>query len=493
MRIQTRLQQVAIVSSVLLIVAAIAVIMAMDRSHRVVMSTLEQTPMAERASVEILDATLDFKIQVQEWKDLLLRGQVQADYDKYLAAFRVSADDVHRHITRTAGFVASMADSPIHQEELASLDHELAQLEVRYLAALATWDRQDPQGQRAVDRSIRGIDRAPTAHMEALHATFNTMAERDREQLIAQEQLLSHTLRLTTLSILLACAGVMSFTTFYASRTITRSILQAIRQLDGTMQNGRAAADNLAASSRSMAEAAGHAATALDQDAVHLEELYATVKTTGNRTISARDSSEQISSTFGACAQAMQELLSAVHQIKDNAMNSGRILRTIDDISFQTNLLALNAAIEAARAGDAGRGFAIVAKEIRVLAMRTGEASRLIAELTGGSVTGAEHGYALASATAESIAHMNQQVITTAGHMREIATTTDRQIQDISQVVSSINDLNRLTQSNAATAEESATLSEELAGQSKSIQRQIDYIWCSLVPESRIFGLCAGL
>jgi len=169
-------------------------------------------------------------------------------------------------------------------------------------------------------------------------------------------------------------------------------------------------------------------------------------------------------------ARQMDELMAAVKEINTASRSISRIMNAIDDISFQTNLLALNAAVEAARAGQHGRGFAIVAEEVRKLALRSADAAKETGELIQNSIEKAELGARIAGETAVSFAEIVSGINESNTLVALIADASKEQLQGIGQVNNGIDQVTRVVQQNSATAEESAAASEEMSSQANTLQ-----------------------
>jgi len=152
---------------------------------------------------------------------------------------------------------------------------------------------------------------------------------------------------------------------------------------------------------------------------------------------------------------------------------TSKIIKTIDEIAFQTNLLALNAAVEAARAGEAGAGFAVVANEVRNLAMRAAEAAKSTSGLIEGTVKKVREGSELVERTNTAFAEVSKSAARVAGLVSEIAAASGEQAQGIGQINKAVSEMERVTQQSAANAEESAAAGEELTAQAGQLKRYV--------------------
>jgi methyl-accepting chemotaxis protein len=154
---------------------------------------------------------------------------------------------------------------------------------------------------------------------------------------------------------------------------------------------------------------------------------------------------------------SMAELTRSMRDIAGASEQTQKIVKSIDEIAFQTNLLALNAAVEAARAGEAGAGFAVVAEEVRNLAMRAAEAAKNTAQQMGEIVQKIKRGEQLVVNTAkdfEVVAGSSGKVMQLMG---EISEASREQSQGIDQINRAVSEMNGVTQRNAASAEELAS------------------------------------
>jgi len=168
--------------------------------------------------------------------------------------------------------------------------------------------------------------------------------------------------------------------------------------------------------------------------------------------------------------QKMTAMVSAMDEINRSSEETGKSIKTIDEIAFQTNLLALNAAVEAARAGEAGAGFAVVADEVRNLAMRAADAAKNTSVLIDNSIKAVQSGSELTQSTQDAFKE-NMEITTKAGDLvQEIAAASSEQAQGIEQVNKAVSEMDKVVQQVAANAEESAGTSEEMSAQAEQMK-----------------------
>ena len=260
-----------------------------------------------------------------------------------------------------------------------------------------------------------------------------------------------------------------------------QGLLLAIRKLNrdlsSTMGQINTSADQVASGSGQVSSGAQALAQGATEQAAAVEELAATiagisqqVKDTAENARSARNQTSMAGDVVEECNRQMHDMMAAMEEITRTSDEIGKIIKTIEDISFQTNILALNAAVEAARAGEAGKGFAVVAEEVRSLANKSSVASNDTAALIEGSLEAVARGKDLAGATAESLSKVVEEVRVAAATVDKIADAAEEQAGAVEQVTVGVDQISDVVQTNSATSEESAAASAELSHQAEILK-----------------------
>ena len=443
------------------------------------------------------EANLQFKVQVQEWKNVLLRGKQPQDMQKYWGQFQDRQRDVQGILTRLVTHTTGDAALSRRIESLRQ-EHQLLGMAYQkgrdaYLAAGGD--------ATAGDAAVKGVDRAASEQMSALVSDLRSQGSQQSQAISAYAErtvlvglaimLLSgvviglFSLWLINRNLILPIRGLIDYVTQlshgrFAERVASRrqdelghlaAAANTLRDfLAETFSRLQRSATDLVSASGELNSIAGQMSAGTheqfdrtDQVATAMTEMSATAQEVARHAASAsraaddadqsaREGGEVMQVTIATIGQMRNEILNTgtiIRQLETDSVRIGKVLEVIRGIAEQTNLLALNAAIEAARAGEAGRGFAVVADEVRSLAQRTAasiiEINQIIHAVQTGAVDAAQAIVSGQSSSDESVEKVAQ-----AGAM----------LAHITQAVEAIRDMNRQI---ATAAEEQTSVAEDIS------------------------------
>ncbi len=259
-------------------------------------------------------------------------------------------------------------------------------------------------------------------------------------------------------------------------RGINRTMKDISQSLDDSASQVASAANQVSASSQSLAEGASEQAASLEETTSSVEEMHSMTQRNAEGANSARTLAADTRVAAEEGNSDVTELRRAMDAVKSSSNDIGKIIKTIDEIAFQTNLLALNAAVEAARAGEAGAGFAVVADEVRSLAQRAAAAAKETAGKIEVAIRTGEEGVQISNKVAHSLENIVTKARQVDSLVAEIATASQEQSQGIGQINNALSQMDKVTQSNAGNAEESASAAEELNAQALVMKESVDQL-----------------
>ena len=258
---------------------------------------------------------------------------------------------------------------------------------------------------------------------------------------------------------------------------ISRGLNETLRQLALTLNDSSAqvasAASQVSSASQTLAAGASEQASSLEETSASLEEMSSMTKRNAENSKQANGLAKQAREAADRGVGDMQAMSAAMSAIKASSDDIAKIIKTIDEIAFQTNILALNAAVEAARAGEAGMGFAVVADEVRNLAQRCAQAAKETAGKIEGALGRTAEGVHISSKVAEMLNDIVAKVRQVDELVTEVTGASQEQTHGISQINAAVGQRDKVTQSNAANAEESAAAAEELNSQAEMTKQAV--------------------
>ena len=466
-------------------------------------STTLQSAEQNRAATD--QVTILFKTQVQEWKNVLLRGKDSGARDKHWKAFIQNEERIGREVGKL----------------LAALpEGESKALVSRFASAHTTMGGQYRKGLDAFkaaafeptagDAAVQGIDREPARLLEAA-------AQKVAADTRTQAQLTAAAGRQATivsigLMLVVAALGIVGAVVF--SRVITRPIGQALdlaravaggdlsqsvsvsgrdetaalltamdemqrslRDVVGTVRQNSdsvaTASAEIAQGNQDLSQRTERQASALQQTAASMEELGTTVARNSDSAKTADELAHAASTVAQRGGEVVEQVIGTMKGIDDSSRKIADIIGVIDGIAFQTNLLALNAAVEAARAGEQGRGFAVVAAEVRSLAGRSADAAQQIKSLIATSVERVAQGSSLVGQAGDTMTQVVEAIRRVTEVMAEISSAGRQQSAAVLQVGQAVAEMDQTTQQNAALVEQSAAAAEALQHQAQELAQAV--------------------
>ena len=299
---------------------------------------------------------------------------------------------------------------------------------------------------------------------------WSVCVTQDYSEFMAPARNLALLIGLLGLVFLIVTVVVVSF----FARGIALPVGRIATDLDEASEQVATASSQVAQASQSLAEGASEQASALEETSSSLEEMSSMTKQNAGNAAQAKALMAEAKTIVEKVDEKMNRMVTAIAEVTRSSEETGKIIKTIDEIAFQTNLLALNAAVEAARAGEAGAGFAVVADEVRNLAMRAAEAAKNTSNLIENTIVTVKNSSELTRETQDAFKENIENAVKIGQLVDEIAAASSEQAQGIGQIGKAVAEMDKVVQQSAANAEESASASEEMNAQAVQMKSYVD-------------------
>ena len=277
--------------------------------------------------------------------------------------------------------------------------------------------------------------------------------------------------------VFIVLSAAISFNFIYVNNKLTRPLS---RIAYGVGEGGKRvfeASQKVALASDSLAQGATAQSAGVEQSSASLEEIASMIKVSSDNAQQGLAMNKETLNAVRNVDQHIGQMIEAMNEINASSEQTGKIIKTIDEIAFQTNLLALNAAVEAARAGDAGAGFAVVANEVRNLAMRAAQAAHDTGTLINNTINVVRHGREITLKTKEAFKQNVEFTEKMGSLIEEIAEASREEDEGISQLNKVVAEIDHITQKTAGSAEELASEAGNSTVQAEKMKAHIaDFI-----------------
>lgn len=254
------------------------------------------------------------------------------------------------------------------------------------------------------------------------------------------------------------------------SRAITRALNKTTEKLIQSSKYVASASVQLSGAGQQLSEGSNEQAASIEEISATMDETSSMVKQNAENTRQALGLSEEANQAAHDGSAKMEDMITSMAELKKSSSEISKIIKVIDEIAFQTNMLALNAAVEAARAGDAGQGFAVVAEEVRNLAQRSAKAAKDTAEIIEKNIELSENGVNISGDVSVSLEEIMNKSNNVKQLISEISAASEEQAKGTTQVTDAIIQMEKVVQGNAAGAEETAASAEELQMQAQELE-----------------------
>jgi methyl-accepting chemotaxis protein len=406
--------------------------------------------------------------------------QAQASFQKLNKSYRdaiVLQDPSALRSSDTEALTAAAAleDARTHLQFNPALSQQASDLLARfkdlhtrskaaYAAALAA-TTLSPQTQA----ELSAVDRDGLALGQSLATFQDTVGKRSYQSELDAVNASNSRQGVLGALLFLFAALIATGSLLLMERQVSAPLRDLVQRLaDGALKVAHSASQ-VSSSSQSLFQGCSHQVASLEETAASSEEIRSMAQASTEHCRATAQLVSMSQDKFVRTNQSLAQLILAMDEINASSGKISRIIKLIDEISFQTNILALNAAVEAARAGDAGQGFAVVAEEVRSLSQRCAQAARDSALIIEDSIEKCRSGKIRLDEVTAAIGTVTQESAKVKALVDQINVGSVEQTSGIGQIARAIADMEKVTQASTASAETGAAVAEELHSESESL------------------------
>jgi methyl-accepting chemotaxis protein len=257
-------------------------------------------------------------------------------------------------------------------------------------------------------------------------------------------------------------------------RAITGPILSVIDGMQVSADGAAQASEKMTRSGQLVARDAQQQAAYLQETTASLAQISSTTSVNAQQANHADGLMRNAATSVETAMKAMHDLAASMDAIQTSSKHVVSVLKNLDQIAFQTNILALNAAVEAARAGQAGSGFSVVADEVRSLARRSTDSARQSADIVEKTIADVATGVEIVSRAKEEFERVCSTIVTGSQMVSRIANNSQEQAKGISLIGEALNKMEAVTKRNASSARDTAEATTSMAAQIQNTRQQMD-------------------
>ncbi|PLX50837.1 MAG: hypothetical protein C0613_02045 [Desulfobulbaceae bacterium] len=466
-----------------------AIQLGVDDSYTETMATTADT-FAVMQDVRDLQAT--FLVQMINWKNYLVRGRfedMRLKYEQAMVAGDRQIINLEQQVRRElAPFPDAIALLDKAMTEYADLKKQMALGKSMMEFADSHEEGARAADQYSGDKGVATIDlltklakqiatsalkRNQQSADRQLQEITNIMADAD-QSMTAVQMAASNQTRLVIIIAALVLFATISLALLLLGHQVIKPIqLIGHRLVDGGKRlsyTSKKASD----ASHTLARGATAQASAVEETTASLHEITSMTKQNAGHTALMDSKMTNIQAVVGRAARAVAQLTRAMEEISTASRDTSTIIKSIDEIAFQTNLLAINAAVEAARAGEAGTGFAVVAEEVRSLALRAAESAQNTEAMIESTITKTVKGSQLVDQTRQAFSEIEQTTGEASDLIGHITRASDEQAKGFAQINDALQEIDRVTQENARHADYSADSANQIDHESNQLEEVVD-------------------